>query len=156
MGDWTGTVPSFPVGKNRAPNMQTLADIATALTSAWTSWSPTLTNLTQGSGTLSGKYRRVGKTVDFRLLFVFGAGSAVGTNPTTTLPVTPHADYITSNLSNGIGDIRILDVSAGGLFNTNHFYYSGSSTWTINVSATTPMTWASGDQLLIRGTYESA
>lgn len=156
MGDWTGTVPAFPVGKNRAPNMQTMADIATALTSAWSSWSPSLTNLTQGSGTLSGKYRRVGQTVDFRLLFVFGVGSAVGTNPTTTLPVTPHTDYITSNLSNGIGDVRILDVSAGGLFNTNHFYYAGSSTWIINISSTTPMTWATGDQLLIRGNYEAA
>lgn len=158
MGDWNATLPTVAAGDELpASKVQTVLDVESALTGAWSSWTPSVTNLTQGTGTLSGKYRRVGKTVDFRLLFVFGAsGAAVGTNPTTTLPVTPHADYITTNLSNGIGEVRILDVSAGGLFNTNHFYYAGSSTWIINISATSPMTWASGDQLLVRGTYEAA
>jgi hypothetical protein len=55
---------------------------------AWQTWSPTLSNLTQGNGTIEAKYIQIGKTVYFRFTFILGTTSAVGSIPTITLPVT--------------------------------------------------------------------
>jgi hypothetical protein len=55
---------------------------------AWQSWTPTWTNLTVGNGTNASTYTQIGKTVHFRLKFVLGTTSAVGSAPVFTLPVT--------------------------------------------------------------------
>ncbi len=84
MGSWTGTVPAFAaLQKIRAPRLQTLADIATALTAAWTPYVPTWTasagSPSIGNGTLAGAYRRVGKTLDFQVDLLYGSSSSAGT-----------------------------------------------------------------------------
>ena len=162
MGDWTGTVPSFPVGNLRAEDMTTLADIDSALATAWTTWSPTLTNLTLGSGTLIAKYRRVGKTVDFFWRFVYGAASAVGTDPTFTLPVSAAAELLTAIEFPATG--RITDASAGSsrgqirailntTANTVTMYYFNAATTVASITATVPWTWTTSDSLSLWGTY---
>ena len=164
MGVWTGTVPTFAAGaKLRGVDQQTLADIASALTDSWTTWVPTLTNLTQGSGTLTAKYRRVGKTVDFRFLFIFGAASAVGTSPQFTLPVAPHSDYAAA-AGAFLGSGYLIDAS-GGARDGAPLYVSGSTVtiqfWNATpantgVTSTGPWTWATGDILEVHGTYYTA
>jgi len=165
MGDWTGTVPSMAAGsKDRASEDQTLADIATALTAAWTTWVPSLTNLTVGTTPLVAKYRRVGKTVDWKLRFAFSAGAAVGTTPTFSLPATPASDYVVSGEFLFPGTVWLLD--SGTRFQQGALRHDSSGVvtlvpWTaINstggIDATTPWTWATGDSINAYGTYETA
>ena len=164
MGDWTGTVPTFLVGKLYADDMDTMADIDTALVTAWTTWTPTLTNLTLGSGTVTAKYRRFGKTVDYRFKFVFGAGSAVGTSPQFTLPVNLAADYYAVVNSTVVGFGVLLD--SGTATRQCHALPQSATTLAINtvsatagfadITTTSPWTWTTNDSLFIQGTYEAA
>lgn len=165
MGDWTGTIPSFPAGgKERGADAQTMADVLTALTAAWTSWTPTLTNLTQGAGgTVSAKYRRTGKTIDFRFLFIYGTGSAVGTGPQFTLPAAPSSDFV-ATAGAFIGSGYLID-NAGSARPAIGLYVSGSTItiqfWNATptntgITATVPWTWNAGDILELHGTYYTA
>jgi len=58
---------------------------------AWTSWTPTWTNITIGNATVNGKYKQIGKTVFARLDVTFGTTSSAittgGTLHSFTLPV---------------------------------------------------------------------
>ena len=113
MGSWTGTVPSHTAGaKLRASTLQTLDDIATALTSAWTTWSPTLANLTLGNAVQTARYRRLGQTVDWYWQFTLGTTSAVGTAPSFTLPVAPASTYGTGGNSAFPGGVHLLQTGA--------------------------------------------
>lgn len=163
MGDWNGTVPSVAAGDELpASKVQTLNDIDTALTGAWTTWTPTLTNLTLVDGTLVARYRRLRKTVDFRFKFKLGASSTVGTTPMFTLPVTPSTEYDATTDHDRIGVGFLFDVStaasrvvdplltAASTVQINHVNATPTSTST---TATVPWTWATGDTLSVWGTY---
>ena len=132
---------------------------------AWTTWSPTLANLTLGSGSVVATYARVGRIIRFRFQFTFGAGSAVGTNPTFTLPVAGNAaydDYMP------IGMAAYYDDNAGTLYtgmahvNADDetvcitFRIGGSGSAGVAVTATAPFTWTTPDSLSVTGAYEAA
>jgi len=163
VGDWTGTVPTFAAGaKLRGVDMATLAAIDTALVTGWTTWVPTLTNMTLGSGTQIAKYRRLGKAVDFRWRFVYGAGSAVGTDPQFTLPVAAAAEYLTAVEAPFSG--RYTDASVGAsvaharpIFFTSAsnilLYYFSAAATIASITSTAPWTWTTSDSLNVWGTY---
>jgi hypothetical protein len=151
MGAWTGTVPSFPVGKLRAADMTTVADILTALTGSWTSFTPTFTNLVLGNGTCVTAYRQLGKTVDYRGRIDWGASTSASGTWNISLPVTP---FVTPS---GVGAAFLSDASSGNsppgvaaLFSTIVFFASGTG----NVNATVPFAWAVGDNLTWYISYE--
>lgn len=136
---------------------------------AWSTWTPTLTNLTLGNGTLTAKYKKTGKTIDFRFIMTLGSTSSVGTNPYFTLPETAASDYIgaatpefanigfakfldsgTSNFS-GFTNLRTTTTAAPQLANATATYLQ------VDIpSATAPFTWGNGDALFCVGTYEAA
>lgn len=163
MGDWNSTVPSVAAGDELpASKVQTGYDIDTALTNAWTTWTPTLANLTQGNATVVARYRRLGKTVDFRFKFKLGSTSAVGTAPTFTLPFTPSAEWAATPDFDRIGTGTLFDTSATAvrvvdllLFTAPNIvainHWNGTATTVTN--ATVPWTWATGDTLSAWGTY---
>lgn len=134
------------------------------LTGAWTDWSPTLTNLTVGGGgSVTARYRELGKTLDFRFKFVFGAGSAVGTDPQFTLPATAHAGY--AFLEDTMGRAVLYD--NGTAVRSGELRFVPGATVVImqvtaatgnhtSVTATSPWTWATGDSLAAYGTIELA
>jgi len=168
MGDWTpGTVPTFTVGKLYADDMDTMADIATAQTSAWTTWVPTLANLTLGSGTVDAQYMRVGNTVDYRFSFLLGAGSAVGTAPSFTLPATPNADYVDAGFKAfPVGASYIYDAS-GGTYVGLVFVLATSAATIVystevgagsvnNITATAPITFVATDKIFAYGRFETS
>jgi hypothetical protein len=62
------------------------ARLNTIETLGWVSYTPTLTNLTVGNGTLSAKYMRQSKICTVRFVFTFGTTSSMGTDPTLSLP----------------------------------------------------------------------
>lgn len=162
MGAWTGTVPTFVAGEILpAEDLATLASIASAQTGAPGTWVPTLTNLTLGSGTLKATYRQVGKWVDYHFRFVFGAGSAVGTDPSFTLPATPSADYPTESFGTFPGRVHLLDATTAG--RPGALTRTGSATVAIGqinatpavaqVTATSPWTWTTNDSLIVDGSF---
>lgn len=161
MGDWTGTVPSHAAGaESKAVKLQTLDDIATALTSAWSTWVPTLTSLTQGNGTVVARYRRLNKTLDWHFKFLLGSTSVVGSDPTFTLPATPASTYATGEmltictlLDSGTAFKQgIVDRQAGAV--VRPMWLSAGAT--VSITATVPHTWTTGDFIACQGTVELA
>lgn len=132
---------------------------------AWKTWTPTLGNLTVGSGTVAARFVRVGRKITYHFKFTLGAGSAVGLQPSFTLPVSPHADY--QNTAGDMGSVHMLDAatnsyggiarkSVGDVVQLFCWAASGAVILTANISATVPFTWGTGDIIDVSGTYEAA
>ena len=162
MGDWNSTVPTFASGDEvPASKMTTETDLLTAITNAWTTWTPTLTNLTLGNGTVLSTYRRLGKTVDIRFRFVLGSTSAVGTNPAFSLPFSAAAALVTATEFPGAG--MMADSSSGSAVaqprpfispaTTCNLQYFSAATTVASITSTLPWTWAVGDSIDVWGTY---
>ncbi|MGE5827715.1 MAG: hypothetical protein ACM30G_05035 [Micromonosporaceae bacterium] len=163
MGDWTGTVPTIYAGS--VPNGDDWSAITgelTALSAVLSDWSPILTNLTQGSGTITAKYTRVGKVVDWYFRFVFGAGSAVGTDPTWSLPATPASFYpVAEGFGRFPGEAHLVD--SGTAARPGNLFHAAATTvgvtfWNATptvatVTATAPWTWATNDSIAAWGRF---
>lgn len=128
---------------------------------AWSTWTPILTNLTLGSGTVTARYRTVGKTMDWRFKFVYGAGSAVGTAPRFTLPGTPHSSYAATEdilgwgtlLDSGTANYAALVRLVSG---TTAEIFRETDTSHATITSTAPFTWTTNDVLSVGGTIELA
>lgn len=133
---------------------------------AWESWTPTLTNITQGSGTVTARFVRVGRFIEFYFRFVFGSGSAVGTDPQFTLPAAPSSIYDQAGVDTlGVATIRDSgSATFGGVClwlsgSTAIFRYwnaAGTALTALQITASAPMTWATSDVLLATGRYQAA
>jgi len=160
MGDFTGTIPTFAAGqKLRAVNLQTLADCATALTSAWTSFTPVFTAVggspAVGNGTISGEYRRLGKIVDYRGAFVFGSTSNAGTGEWyMSTPFTSNSpDFVTGSCflhDSGTAYYSCTSAMRSAATKLNFIYQA------TQVAATAPFTWAAGDRIIWNVTFTIA
>lgn len=127
---------------------------------AWTSWTPTITNLT--GGTVSSVYHKVGRLVNFRFKYTL-AGAGMGTSPQFTLPFTAHADF---QINMPIGSAVLLDsgvlvyVGFPIMISTTTVAIvtintSGATASTLSTTATVPFTWGAGDIVMVVGSYES-
>lgn len=129
---------------------------------AWTAYTPTLggTGWAIGDGTASGRYWRLGNTVHYTAVIVFGSTSTygAGASPTISLPVTQLAgrqsqcDVFATDSGTGFYALYgRTDTAAATLFvpGTNGALGFG-------VRATTPFTWTAGDIIEVTGTYEAA
>lgn len=142
---------------------------AEAIGGAWTSFTPSWTNVTLTGATNEGAYIAAGKLYIVRIKLTWGAGTAFTGAPTLTLPnsASLKAAYGTSFQ---LGTVLMVDSSAGA------FYYGGvhapssgattvrflsfnaSGTYLIAGSwdATNPTTWASGDRMEAQFMFEAA
>ena len=127
-------------------------------TGAWTAYTPTLTNLTLGNGTMVAAYCKIGRLVNHRIKIIFGSTTSVGGNIGIAPPVTPNANYVY-----GIGSVNFEDaltnVFPGVQYASGTLKVldsSGTHTFEAIVNATNPMTWTTDDKIHIRGSYESA
>lgn len=66
-------------------------DTSVAALGTWTTWSPTITNITQGNGTVSARYYQLGKLVVANFSFTMGSTSAITGGPTFSPPVNARA-----------------------------------------------------------------
>ena len=154
--------------KDGAVAIETLGDaidasVGTGLL-AWTSYTPTFTNLTLGNGVIDFKYAKLGKNVFVRGTLTWGTTtSATASGTFFTTPVTAAtatgsalvgnarlndigtANYVASVLLSGTGQFGIIAINTAGT------YASFAS-----VNNTTPMTWTSTDQFLFYAMYEAA
>jgi hypothetical protein len=74
---------------------------------SWVAYTPTLTNITLGNGTLTGRYKQIGKLVFFEVTLTFGSTTTLATvanytqSPRFSLPVTGHvSSWTCSDLAN--------------------------------------------------------
>lgn len=139
-----------------------IADIS----EAWTNWTPTLAGMTLGNGTLTGKYKQIGKTVFFKIYMVFGSTSSVSGNTTFTLPVTAAA-YTTADtfLSVGVGEVQDAGVASylcrlrlNSTTVCQIYVENAGSTYAqpTGFSSTIPHSWGTGDGWSATGTIEAA
>lgn len=134
---------------------------------AWTSWTPTLGNLTLGNGTVTAAYALIGKTLHFRFKFVLGSTSAVSSLPNFTLPFSLNSAYFITSAkpkvgqgfcaNAGVADYDTsLRASASGTPSVVEFVTIGTSGQHGVLDATTPFTFGTGDCLAAFGTVEIA
>lgn len=135
---------------------------------SWASWTPTLTNMTLGNGTIVARFIQIGKTVFFRFTFVLGSTSTIGSSPTFSLPVTAITGYTTgastpigivhyehTGVTNAEGAIYISSTTTAsfGVWGAASTYVTGGAG---GLSSSVPFTWAVSDQILTTGFYEAA
>jgi hypothetical protein len=128
-----------------------------AYTPAWTA---VTTNPVLNNGTIVGKYRKIGKTIHFRIKLVIGSTTLFGSGEYRfSLPSTVIAEHAVFYAPIGTGFCRDDNVSV----KKPRFVGVGSST-TVNLSDSdgalvtpnVPFTFAVGDIIMIAGEYEEA
>ena len=157
MPTYTSTPSSFPAGSIitdvKLANWELLLD---AISEAWTPYTPALTNLSVGNGTMTAKYIQAGKLVVCTGKIVLGSTSTVTGTIGIGIPVTA-ADTI------AVGSALLYDSStvatrSGGecdLASTTSLEFFGGNGGG-PASATLPFTWTTGDQLRWEILYEAA
>jgi hypothetical protein len=127
------------------------------------SYPTVLTNLTLGNGTVKSTYWNVGPIYDFHFRFDLGSTSAVGTNPSFTLPATPSPDFPVEAFGTFPGRVHLLDAGTGARQGT--LSLNGASTvaavwWNgttlTQITATSPWNWTTGDALIVDGRFYTA
>ena len=146
----------------RARDLADWGDQVPNAETAWTSYTPTITNFTLGNGTVTARYKLIGKTLLLQCKIVFGSTSSISGSPIFYMPFSAKISNMqgTANiLIQDFGTAYYKAMSADGA--GNYFYiYAESANGTyvrdIGISSTVPMTWASTDYFIINGTYEAA
>ena len=126
----------------------------TAPVGEWTSYTPTLTNITLSAGVMTARYMQVGKTVWYDIHIAFGAGDTFGGGGVwaLSLPLTA------ANTDGQVGAVYALDNGTA--------HHAGvavpASTTTITpfregdasgFTSGVPHVWASGDVLRVSGSF---
>lgn len=119
-------------------------------------WTAT-TNPVLGNGTLTGSYARSGKTVHYKFHLVVGSTTTFGTG---AWQFSAPFNSITGGDPAGI--CRILDASPANQYMRFLFFNGGANVAGIGdavnsfLSGTSPITFATGDQIIGGGTYLTA
>lgn len=132
----------------------------------WTTWTPTWTNLTKGSATITAKFIQVGKLIIYKLWIKLAADSSVSGSVSFSLPVTATLDSVTANSSH-IGNVIIVDAGTATFYGRVDLastttgrlasYNAAATTLRHDVfSSTSPMTWATNDEIYAQGFYAAA
>jgi len=131
---------------------------------AYTTFTPTWTNLVVGNATNTGRYLRIGNFVHVTYRLVFGTTTTITGNPLrVNLPQT--ANTTSNNPYAGgafITDAGTLNyegfVVIGGGDNALIMATNSSGTYSSlsNITATVPFTWTTTDELCISIVYEKA
>jgi len=121
----------------------------------WTAYTPTITGLTLGNGTVTARYQRIGNTVHLHISIDIGStttmGSAAIALPFATLSeVGGVATLIRVGGSRQLGQARVNG-------STVIVYAVVPSTGNnVSLDATTPFTWTADSFILVDATYEAA
>lgn len=142
-----------------------LATTSGEIGGAWTTYTPTFTNLTVGNGTLTASYKQIGKLVYVRLSLLFGSTSAVSGDVEFTLPAT--AATYTSGLV-PVGNAELFDASFPRIFqgytsimSTTKAHiraYAADQTFLYHfpLASNAPMVWTTSDGIGTQFFYEAA
>lgn len=128
---------------------------------AWVAYTPTLTNITLGSGGTSAFYYQVvGKQVNVRGRITLGSTGALTGVATFTLPVNAVLSdqfWQSGCILNDSGTTFYQGVVRVGTSTATVLATNAAGTYTtaVNTSATIPFTWGSSDVINVGFSYES-
>jgi hypothetical protein len=129
---------------------------------AWTTWTPTYTNLTLGNGNVVARYCQIGKVVFFNFFLTFGSTTSMtAANPTFSLPVAAVRSTFFYNgniLDSGTVNYSAFAETTAGLTTATWRTQNVSATYptTAGCEPTVPMTWTTNDNYQVSGSYEVA
>jgi hypothetical protein len=128
---------------------------------AWTSYTPTIDNLTLGNGTISARYALVGKTIFVSISLTLGSTSVFGIEPRFGWP---------SGISASTGNNGPLGVgTTNSISGTRYAFWvfvtasvmapralnsAGTYLTTNAITSTVPFTWAAGNSMLLSARTE--
>jgi hypothetical protein len=162
VGTGSQTFDNLTAGAN---NTILVADSSTSTglkwAGAWTTWTPTIGNVTLGNGTVTARYAQIGKTITLSLRVVFGSTTTIAGSPNFTLPATAGC--------NSVLPINITDAGTATWFGQAGIFafdYTKCYLDLIGVagtyargeafSSTAPFTWGTNDEFTVSGSYEVA
>lgn len=127
--------------------------------SDWITYTPTMVNVTVGSGIAAGRYKYESGRVIVEGRFTYGSGSGVSSTASVTHPASLIADAISAGVEAPIGYAIYLDsavasypgVVVSSSTTVGRFLISNTaSTYAANavISGTVPFTWASSDAII--------
>lgn len=166
-GDVVGTSATQTLtNKTIDGDSNTLQDIGVSAIKkdAWSTYTPVIGNgWTLGSGTITGRYIRIGNTVHFYVAWALGDGTKHGSNsPTITLPLSAksgtslHRPVFNASLHSSSPSVMYYGYAEWSSPTEVALWYSGASMSRVSVTATAPITWGSGTSwFTITGTYET-
>ncbi len=142
----------------------TASDVNTYLShegGAWTSWTPTWTNLSVGNGTVSALYYRAGRLIVWKLKLTFGSTTSVSGAIRFSLPVAASTGVEFDNTfgtfvdANGSRHFSIAQSISTTVLQANMVNSVGGYVVQVVTSSTEPFTWTTSDQIFYSGSYES-
>lgn len=160
-----GVAGGTMVTATRLNHMET--GIETATGTDWASYTPTLTNITIGNGSVAAKWQKVGKIGRVQIVYTHGSsGATMGTIPRFSLPAGAQPvsfaaasamNYRGYLLDAGTNRLNLL-MQFDGATGVGVYVESVLSTYLIrtDITATIPFTWAVGDQIVFWLEYECA
>jgi hypothetical protein len=127
----------------------------------WQTWSPTYSNLTIGNGTVTARYRKVGKRVDVFFKLIWGSTTSTATYPIVSYPIAPvYSSYVAGNatMQDVTAAIYLGVVWLDGLTGMLFMSQAANGTYLVDgtVGSTFPATWTTGDVWTIQASYEVA
>lgn len=122
-------------------------------------YTPTITNVTVGNGTVDGWYYYVGGAIHFAASFTFGSTSSISNAPKFSLPVATSTAPDDADICGVFidGGTAYSAIHAAATTTTTGFLYVAVSSGTYvvqgSVSSSVPFTWTTGDEIHVSGTY---
>lgn len=165
MGSYTGTVPTFLAAElPDADKFLEITNYMTAQTAAWTSAAPTWTAFagspSVGNGTLTGRYKKIGKTVHWEIQLIAGSTTTFGTGGTSfqfTIPGggTSAAAFLGSGwfFDSSTANNYTLTWKMDGAQTTLRIWRNDASP-SAELTNTAPVTMATSDVLTLSGVVE--
>ncbi|MFD9047693.1 hypothetical protein [Streptomyces zaomyceticus] len=136
-------------------------DMLAAWTTYTPSWTAATTNPVLSNGTIVGRYKKIGRLVNFQIDLTMGSTTTYGSGAwSITLPFTA-----ASSSGSRVGSAQALGgsrfggqviVSPGASGIGAFFPASAAVSNYSSAASAVPFAWASGNELRITGTYESA
>jgi hypothetical protein len=130
-------------------------------TGGWTTYTPTVTNLTVGNGTLNARYCKIGKLVTVYLDFKMGSTSVMGSGPSISLPINAVTNNVNYQFVGEILDNGTQDYQGAILMNTTSAFLYVSIAFLTHVqpsalNSSAPMVWTTNDGFQFIFSYEVA
>jgi hypothetical protein len=158
---WRIPADSDPLGDIGQAIRNLVDDIEAGWTAYTATWTASTTNPVIGNGTIVARYKRVGKTVLFRVTITMGSTTTYGAGQYSIgLPFAAHA----SGIQLVEGDALVAGsaypirgrVAASGTTTALYCSPTTAGNGDRQTGPTTPATFANGSTLTITGKYEAA
>ena len=128
---------------------------------AWPSYTPTISGWTLGNGTLAGYALQAGKDIRFRIEYTVGSTDTKSGTLAFALPVAARWAATPLTALPPVGQAALRDVSAPAGRARSVILLTSSTCQIVDeafsaVTHTVPWTWATGDLIVVNGSYEAA